>query len=356
VLEAKHVCPSVRVVAARPRLYVQYSRAIIELLHHFFVTITDLSIDEMSCVLCPSQQSIEGAKNVAQRVKNLIKKELGEAIRCSIGIAPNVFLAKVASDFEKPDGLTVFCGDYTGKLFSLELQDLPGIARNNAARLRAHGIFTVEDLWNAPLKKLRQVWGGTVGERWHYMLRGNLHTDYGVYSHGPKKSVSHSHVLPPTLRTEQGAKDMLLRLAAKALKRLRGYEQTAKCFGCSISFRNREDRSKRYRWEKHIVSFYNANDDICWLPQIEAQSKKLFVDPQYYPMKVSIYFFGLCDQKGQQLSFCADRTRYTNLFKCIDAMQDKYGCTAHIAQIFHLMHHAPFRISFNSPSRLDEKG
>lgn len=355
VIEAKHLCPQIRVVAARPKLYVQYSRAIIELLHHIFVTITDLSIDEMACVLCPSQQSVAAATVAAYRVKALIKKELGEALRCSVGIAPNVFLAKVASDFEKPDGLTVFCGDYRAKLFSLELTDLPGIAKRNAARLRAYGIYTVEDLWHAPLTTLRRVWGGTVGERWHYMLRGNRIADYGVHGHGPKKSVSHSHVLPPQLRSLQGAKDMLLRLAAKALKRLRGYDQTAKYAGCLISFRSAFDRTQRCRWEKHLVSFQDANDDLCWLPQIEAATRELCIDATFYPMKVCIFFYGLSGPDRAQLSFYEDRTRYTKLFKCLDALQEKHGCTAHIAQIFHLMKHAPFRISFNSPSRIDDK-
>jgi DNA polymerase-4 len=347
VADAKVLCPAVRVVAARPKLYVQYNRAIVELLHHFFVEIEELSVDEMACYLPPSKKNIEAAINLAKQVKAFIKKKLGEALRCSIGIAPNIFLAKVASDFQKPDGLTLFVDDYTEKLFSLSLTDLPGIAKRNEQRLRSCGIYTVKDLWDADFSKLRSVWGGTVGERWHYMLRGNLQIDYSQGTIGEqKKSVSQSHVLPPQFRTIPGARDMLLRLTAKALRRLRSYNQAPKAVYARISFRHKESWGKKLAWEVARSYPVAANDDLCWLPMIHQCTSTIAYNDEYRPVKVTVCFSDLYSTVVQQSSFLEDRTRYFKLFQAIDRIRSKLGAEVNVAQIFHLSKEAPFRISF----------
>lgn len=350
VREAKILCPSVQVIGARPRKYVEYSRAIVELLHHYFVVIEELSVDEMSCVIPPSKRTVEHSIRLGESVKNHIKQSLGVALRCSVGIAPNVFLAKVASDFKKPDGLTLFVGDYRDKLFSLSLTDLPGIGKRNEQRFKSCGIYTVEDLWNADLMTLRSVWGGTVGERWHYMLRGNLQTDYGHGGDAPKKSVSHSHVLAPELRTPQGAQDMLLRLAEKALRRLRSYNQISKTISCKIRFRKNGSWNDTYSWEMKHSYPVHANDDLCWLPIIESQGKAMKIQSGYSPIKASVCFYDLQSKENEQLSLFEDRSKYTNLFKIIDSVKEKTGCEVHVAQVLNLQEHAPFRISFGKTS------
>ena len=347
VSEAKILCPNLKTVLARPRVYVHYNKKIVETLHNFFVEINELSVDEMACLLPPSKRTDQEAVLLAKKVKQKIKLDVGDYMNCSIGIAPNIFLAKVASDFQKPDGLTLFTGDYKEKLFSLSLKDLPGIARQNEKRLRSCGIYSVKDLWEADLKRLRSVWGGTIGERWHYMLRGNLDIDYGNHFIGTqKKSVSQSHVLPPRFRNLEGARDMLLRITAKALKRLRSYYQLPKTVLCRIGFRHNESWSIKTNWDFAKSYQVPANDDLCWFPMIYEAASKIKMDENFRPTKVSVVFVDLYSSKNQQTSFLEDRTRFSNLFYAIDKIKDKFDTHVHIAQILHILNEAPPRISF----------
>ena len=88
-------------------------------------------------------------------------------MKCSIEIAPNIFLAKVASDRQKPDGLTVWDDfDLPFALFDLRLTDLPGIGSSMKQRLNDAEIVTVEALWEASASELRRVWARVLGERW----------------------------------------------------------------------------------------------------------------------------------------------------------------------------------------------
>jgi len=160
--EAKKLCPQIQIVEARHQLYVQYHNRIVEILNHFFASVLPLSVDEMACPLCPRQK--ENAKKntfslqiLVDALKLKMKTDLGSALTCSVGIAPNIFLAKVASDFQKPNGYTLFEGNFTDKLFTYELRDLPGIGKNMEVHLFEHGIFTVKDLWNASHEQLRSV-------------------------------------------------------------------------------------------------------------------------------------------------------------------------------------------------------
>ena len=78
-----------------------------------------------------------------------MRAAVGERITCSIGCAPNRWLAKIAADLEKPDGLTVLLpSDLPGPLLHLGLEALPGVGKRMHARLKRSGIATIEEVWN----------------------------------------------------------------------------------------------------------------------------------------------------------------------------------------------------------------
>ncbi|HEY0267945.1 MAG TPA: DNA polymerase, partial [Methyloradius sp.] len=107
VHEARKLCPQMIFVQARPELYVRYHHKLVDIIESCTHVEKTLSIDEMVCRLTGSQQIYENALALAQRIKSALRQQAGEYIRSSIGIAPNTFLAKLASNMQKPDGCVV---------------------------------------------------------------------------------------------------------------------------------------------------------------------------------------------------------------------------------------------------------
>jgi DNA polymerase IV len=217
VWEALEKCPDIMLVEARPARYV-------DLHHRLMAAIADCiphdkpaSIDEVPCWLVGRERKRANAEAIAHAIKRRISAEF-DWIRCSIGIAPNKFLAKTASDMRKPDGLTVIeATDLPDALHGLALRDLCGIGPSMEQRLRAAGIADVRQLCAAPREYLRAAWGSVEGERFWLQLRGIDVPERRT----TRSSIGHSHVLGPELRSFEGMRSVLFKMLAKAAMRLR---------------------------------------------------------------------------------------------------------------------------------------
>ncbi len=218
VAEARRLCPDIAIVLADHAKYVE--------MHHRAVAVVDtlapvrqvLSIDEMECELTGRWQQRERAVELAERVKAELLTQVGECMRTSVGIAPNTLLAKLASNMQKPDGLTVIeLHELPQRLYGLKPKAINGIGPRMVQRLERCGIHTMAQLYAAPRELLRTAWGGVAGAEMYDKLRGQWY--------GPRetvaKSLGHSHVLPPDLRNPAGAFAVLNRLTQKAAMRLR---------------------------------------------------------------------------------------------------------------------------------------
>lgn len=252
VREARRLCPGIVIRVARPERYVVWHHRLIEAIDHAIPIARVGSIDEVACELVGRQRRREVAEEIARQVKSEIALAApGGAIRCSIGIAPNDFLAKTASDMRKPDGLTVIeQADLPHALHGLALRDLCGIGPSMEARLHEAGITTVAQLTVASKLVLRRVWGGIEGERMWGLLRGawlpTAPTERG--------SIGHSHVLGPELRTPDGARAVLKKLLVKAAMRMRREEMLSGAMAVRIRFIGHDQR-----WERDLA--FDPTDD-----------------------------------------------------------------------------------------------
>ena len=217
--EAKRMCPGLILVEARHEAYVEYHHRIIQAVELCVPVSAVMSIDEMACSLIGREQPLMAALALARRVKDSVRQHAGATLRCSIGLAPNRYLAKIASDMEKPDGLVALTPDILGAaLASLTVRDLPGVGARMEQRLAASGIETMAQLLALSREGMHTVWGGSGGEKlWHW-LRGE---DFNDPKLEHQKSISQSHVLPPELRSDEGAYAVLHKLLHKAAMRLR---------------------------------------------------------------------------------------------------------------------------------------
>lgn len=218
VRDARRLCPGITLVLARPSIYVQVHRRILQSVDQCAEVERVYSIDEWTIRLCGDRRQPEQAGKLARAIKRQIRADFGPWMTCSIGIAPTRLLAKIASDLQKPDGITLLPVDaLPGRIEHLSLKDLSGISDGMLARLAQHGIHNIHQLWAMNREQAVRAWGSVSGARWWAGLHG--HDEPEVPTR--RSSMSHGCVLEPRFRTEEGARSILVRLICKLAHRLR---------------------------------------------------------------------------------------------------------------------------------------
>ena len=219
VREARAICPDIAVRAARHDVYVLMHHKLMEEIERHLPIHRICSVDECVCRLNPEEADVAVARAKAMEIKRGIYENVGEALKCSIGIAPSGLLAKLASDLHKPDGLTVIeTQTLPEALAQLPLRAIPGVGGGVSRRLERAGITSFTQLWQIEPKRARAIWGSVNGEKFIYALKGHDIPDLAE----PKKAmIGHSRVLSGTHRTPEGARIVARALLLKAASRLR---------------------------------------------------------------------------------------------------------------------------------------
>jgi DNA polymerase IV len=350
VKDAKRICPSIQLVEARHELYVQYHHRIVEAVDTCVPVTIVASIDEMACQLMGRERPVSNAMQLGAKIKQTIREKVGSTLRCSIGLAPNRFLAKVASDMQKPDGLTVIrLSQLPANLYGLKTTALPGIGPRMNRRLERQGIFTVEQLCALSSEQMRGLWGGVVGERFWHWLRGEdfeeIVTD--PEKREPQKSVGHQHVLAPELRTIQAANGVAQKLLHKAAMRLRRLRMWAG--GISVHVRFAPWREGKY-WEAH-TRVLECQDTISLLETFHKLWKGC---PAGKPTMVGVSLYDLVPDNLHTAALFPEERKRSQLSRAIDSINAKYGSNAvYLGGVHNVREAAPTRIAFSSIPEFD---
>ena len=240
VKEAKARIPGLAIVEAKPDRYVEIHGRILKEIDKVIPVDRVCSIDEVACRLMGPQQLEAPARALGHRIQRLILENVGECLTASIGIAPSRLLAKTAADIRKPLGLTVLRMDQLpGQLLDLKLDDFAGIGPAMLRRLNKANVMDVRELWGLSPSRMRQIWGGVMGENFWYAIHGTDPPDLET----TRASISHGHVLPRELRPLDLARNVARRLTAKCGSRLRRMDY--KCGGLQLYVRGMEkDRAQ----------------------------------------------------------------------------------------------------------------
>jgi DNA polymerase-4 len=348
VRDARRMCPGIEIRVARPERYVYWHHRLIAAIDHAIPIARVGSIDEVACELVGRQRRREVAEAVAEHVKREIALAApGGAIRCSIGIAPNDFLSKTASDMRKPDGLTIIeQAELPHALHGLALRDLCGIGKSMEARLNEAGITTVAQLTGAEKHRLRHVWGGIEGERMWGLLRGA----WLPLAATVRGSIGHSHVLGPELRTAIGARAVLKKLLVKAAMRMRREEMLGGALAVRIRFIGHE-----LRWE-HDLQFDHTDDSRQLLQLLNdmldsGNRKRPLPGPaNAIPLSVSVTLLRLVPRTQSSGSLFAPPEDPRRVDALVDRINAKFGYNkVYFGGMQLALEHdaAPMRIPFN---------
>lgn len=174
--DARRLVPDIVAIESDPAKYKFVYRKLLGIMQEFSAHVTMKSIDEgiIDFHQAPLAVRERGLEAIGYEIKQRLKDEVGVAMRCNIGIAPNRFLAKTAASLHKPDGLDIITYRNVREVMAeLELTDLNGVAWRNEARLNAVGIYTPLDFLAASEETLRRVVFKSIdGTKWYKRLRG----------------------------------------------------------------------------------------------------------------------------------------------------------------------------------------
>jgi DNA polymerase IV len=354
--EARKKCPGLNVVVARHEIYVDYHDKIKAAVEQNCLHVSKIiSIDEMECRLRGRDMQLANAQELARQVKQAIRS-VGKTLRCSVGLAPNRFLAKIASNMEKPDGLvTITQSQLPQILFKLKPRDLPGIGHNMEKRLLNQGITTMEQLCQLDMDQMTQLWGGVLGTRFWLKLRGSDFDEREQH----KSSISHQHVLPPNLRTRDQACAVGKKLLHKAAVRLRQAKLWTSAMAIFVLFSKDQDAKEddqngywlhhgRPMWEASL-RFPSCQDTMTLVNVFQEAWKGC---PKRRPVMISVALVDLIPEDMRNMTLFDDMYgggKVDRLAQVMDSVNAKFGSTTlYLGGIHHVKEAAPPRIAFKS--------
>jgi len=251
--EAKKLCPELIVLRPNFTLYREMSSQIFRLLYDITEWIEPVSIDEG--YLDVTQLPVHPL-TLAKDIQANILTQLD--IPCSIGIGPNKFLAKTASDMKKPLGITILRKrDISSKLWPLPVGDMYGIGEKTAEKLRRIQIETIKELAEADTYTLKHLLGIN-GERLQNRARGIDTRAVDPEALNDFKSIGNSQTLPDDTIDETQIKQLLLHLTKRVDERLKRREMTGKSIQLTIRYNDRQTVTR----SKTISSYVEGADDI----------------------------------------------------------------------------------------------
>ncbi len=214
---AKRLCPDAVVVGVRGGRYREVSRRLFELFAELTPMVEPLSIDEVFLDVTGTERLHGEAVEVARRLKRRVHDEL--RLTASIGLAPNKFLAKLASDMDKPDGLTVMGPrEIETRLPGLTIDRMWGIGRSTAQRCAAYGLKTFGDLAAMNDGQLEEVFG-SAGPTFGTLARGK--DDRVVTPDHAAKSISQEQTFDRDVAEAEAVRSVLLGQVDQVSTRLR---------------------------------------------------------------------------------------------------------------------------------------
>ena len=230
MFQARQKCPQLVIAPPRRKRYSELSRRIMAILGTFSPEVEPISIDEAYLDVTGCIRLYGAPNQIAGAVKTKIKAET--RLTCSVGVAPNKFLAKIASDYRKPDGLTVIGAEQVAAFIeTLPIGKVPGVGDKAHRKLLAMGIQTLGAVNQLDRRSLVRHFG-KFGHRLHQLAQGK--DDSAVSPDGPAKSVSSEITLETNTRDRQALARHLLSQAQTVARQLRKHRMVARVITLKI--------------------------------------------------------------------------------------------------------------------------
>ena len=316
IYQARIKCPGLKIYPSNFKVYREYSNKLYNLLLEYTDRIERFSIDE--CFLDMTNYLMNDALiNKAKEINKRVKEELGFTV--NVGVAHNKLLAKMASDFTKPDRVhTLYKEEISEKMWNLNISELFMLGKKTVPKLYNMQIKTIGDLAKSDVKILEKKFGKHGVQMWEY-ANGIDKSDVKYMPEKPR-GVGNSITLPQNINDIEKLEEILLALAEQVSYRLRRYDLLANTVNVQLRTKDFEDTSHQGK----LITATSSTKEIY------SKGKELL--EQLYKKGMSIRLIGLrvdnlVEKEQLQLSFFdnKDHEKQEKLDKVIDNLKQKYG-------------------------------
>lgn len=317
LVSALRKCPELMIVPSRFDLYLEYSRKLIHLLEDYTPDIEKFSIDEAFLDMTETIHLFGAPEEVADRIRERIHRELGFTV--NVGIAPNKLLAKMASDFEKPDRThTLFAGEIPKKMWPLPLRSLFFVGSSAAARMERIGLHTIGDVAACDLHILKNHLGSKYGTLIHRYANGI--DDEPVAEREPlNKGYGNSITLSSDVSDYDTACQVLLALSETVGARLREAQVRCNCVCVEL-------KDWQFNTQSHQMTLSTPTDSTSVLYQNACRLLREFW--VLTPVRlIGLRTSHISEDQFEQLSLFENEQsrKMKELEKAVDSIRGKYG-------------------------------
>jgi len=318
VFQARKRCPGAIFLPPRIHRYKELSPKIISILREFSPLVEPVSIDEAYVDITGCEKLFGGVREIALSIKERISERLD--LVCSLGAAPNKFLAKIASDMDKPDGLTIIMPEDVDQFIeSLPIHKVPGVGKNTHDKLKLMGVKTLGDVKKCPEEVLVRRFG-TFGRRLAKLADG---IDRSIVTPvSETKSVSAEETLPEDTENKDVLGKYILKQSEKIGRELRKLGMRAR----TISVKIKHSDFKQITRSVTIKEPTQSSDVIIREAAQLLENYRMPDKTRRIGVGVSNLVSGV--EQVQTDIFERDNTKNSNwqkLDKAIDTITDKFG-------------------------------
>ncbi len=313
IYEARKLCPHIIFVSVNNEKYTYTCKEIVEVYKKFTPDIETYSIDEAFLDITTTHHLFGGPENIGKLIKDAIKDKFG--INCTIGIGPNILIAKLASDIAKPDGLMwIKPKEIPYVLNELPVKELWGIGSGLAQKLEHLGIRTCGELGNAPLSILRSKFG-IIGEKLKAMGMGICMRPVITNECDPK-SIGHGMTLEKDVLDQKEIEMQILKLSEMVGRRARRYGFIGRKISVTVRYKNFETFSK----QTTLSDYTNNTLEIYRSALFIINSVKLKDRVRLLGVSISslIHDYG-------QMYLLEEKNKVRAVLSAMDAINDRFG-------------------------------
>lgn len=316
IYQARIKCPNIQIFQSDFKIYKKYSEELYNLLLQYTDKIERFSIDE--CFLDMTEYLMKDTLlNKGKEIKRRVKEELGFTV--NVGVAHNKLLAKMASDFTKPDRVhTLFENEIKTKMWTLPVSELFMLGKKTVPKLYNMQIKTIGELAKCDQRLISKKFGKHGTQMWEYA--NGIDNSEVHYQKEKPKGIGNSITLPENAREIEKLEEILLALAEQVTYRLRKYDLLANTVSVQLRTKDFEDKSHQQK----LLAPTSSTKEIY------TKAKELLVQMFHKPMAIRLIGLrvdNLVEKENMQMSLFStnENKKQENLDKVIDDLKNKYG-------------------------------